>query len=97
MVDRGEDESREEAADVEAGRAVDGELGVDDLDEALLLIDHDATGMEVAVAERAVLGHLEKFHNPRIHDKSKIRQVRYKFSRKIPLRCMPSSTSPPLP
>ena len=26
MVDCGEDESREEAADVEAGRAVDGEL-----------------------------------------------------------------------
>ena len=55
MVDRGEDESREEAADVEAGRAVDGELGVDDLDEALLLVDHDAAGVQVAVAERVAL------------------------------------------
>ena len=70
MVDRGENESREETADVEAGRAVDGELGVDDLDEALLLVDHDAAGVEVSMAERAVLGHLGEFH------KLKIRQVR---------------------
>ena len=65
MVDCGEDETREEAPDVKAGWAVDGELGVDDLDEALLLVDHDAPGVEVAVTERAVLGHLKKFHNSR--------------------------------
>ena len=63
MVYCGEDESREEAADVEAGRAVDGELGVDDLDEALFLVDHDAPGVEVSMAERAVLGNLGKFIN----------------------------------
>ena len=62
MVDCGEDESREEAADVEAGRAVDGELGVDDLDDTLFLVDHDAPGVEVAVTERAVLRHLRKFY-----------------------------------
>ena len=63
MVDRGENKTRKETADVEAGRAVDGELGVDDLDEALLLVDHDAAGVEVSVTERAVLGHLEKLIN----------------------------------
>ena len=38
MVHGCQDEAREEAADVEAGRAVDGELGVDDLDCPLLLV-----------------------------------------------------------
>ena len=58
VVHRGQDEPGEEAADVEAGRAVHGELWVDDLDCPFVLVDHDAPGVEVAVTERAVLGHL---------------------------------------